>query len=863
MAHFIQQLADKIKGAISRSSTQDGIDVKEKFERFKKVLECNQKALEIIADMGEKLSGDYLFDRHYIETSFDELSETVLKCVHRLNTLCENRYKDLYEIYERIYDRLLQVLKGRDDRHGPPVILLHEINKSQFPIIGGKALHLARIINDLEFPVPKGFVITTRAYHDIIFFNGLEDSLERLERLLGSHSATDEEIEKLRAMLERSIMTLRPTRQLLEEIELALSHLADAGQEVRRFAIRSSAREEDMDFSFAGQFKTVLNVKGSAMEIFDAYKTVIASLFSKHVIEYRRTVLEGEGQMSIAAICQVMIDAKSSGVLYTTDPLNAASDNMVIVGNWGQGEAVVDGKMPADSFLLSKKDGLKIIDKEIADKTEALYLADKGGLERRTLPKQLQHRACLTDEQLLELARMGIKLENYFKHPQDVEWALDPDDRLLILQSRALLIKRDSGIDRSLLDLEKKYTVISSGEGLTAQQGIGYGPVKIVKNIRQIDDIPDGAVLVSPRDSSVFVRAMKKVSAIVTEVGTPVSHMATICRELGVPCLVNVTGILSKLKDGMEVTVDAEERKIYKGKVKELLVYRSCQSMNVFASSDFRLLRRLLNEIARLNLIDPLIEEFRMDRCETYHDILRFIHEKAVQELIELGKDEKKLLKGHLTKRLELSIPTGILCLDLGGGVSEDAPEDYCEFQHIVSIPFRALLKGMLTPGVWHTEIMDISLRDMVTSMINAPKDAIDGQYSGHNVAIITKEYMNLSLRFGYHFNIVDAYCSDYPRDNHIYFRFLGGATDITKRSRRARLIAEILRAYDMNVKTKGDVVTARMGNMPRQEMERVLEILGRLIGFTRQLDVHMESDSSIQLYLDAFLTENYEVVRS
>jgi len=862
LTRFIQQLADRIRGAISKSSAQTSVDIREKFERFKKVLQCNQTALEIIADMGEKLSGDYLFDRHYIETTFDELSETVLKCVHRLNTLCDNRYKDLYEVYEHIYDRLLQVLKGRDDRHGPPVILLHEITKGQFPIIGGKALHLARIITDLELPVPPGFVITTKAYHDIIFFNGLEDSLERLERLLGSHSATDDEIEELRKKLKQSIMQLQPTRHLLEEIELAISHLADSGHEVSRFAVRSSAREEDMDFSFAGQFETVLNVQGSSMEIFNAYRTVLASLFSRHVIEYRRTVLEGEGQMSIAAICQVMVDAKSSGVLYTTDPLNAASDNMVIVGNWGQGEAVVDGKMPTDSFILSKKDGLKIVDRKIARKTEALYLAAQGGLEKRNLPHELQNKACLTDEQILELGRMGIKLENYFKHPQDAEWALDPNDRLLILQSRELLIKKESDIDRSLLNLEDKYEVISSGEGLTAQQGIGYGPVKIIRNIREVDDVPEGAVLVSPRDSSVLVRVMKKVSAIVTEVGSPVSHMATICRELCVPCLVNVTGITSKVEDGMEITVDAEDRKIYKGKVKELLVYRSCQSMNVFASSDFRLLRRLLNEIARLNLIDPLIEEFRMDRCETYHDVLRFIHEKAVQELIELGKDEKRLLKGHLTKRLELPIPTGILCLDLGGGISKEAPEDHCEFEHVVSIPFRALLKGMLTPGVWHTEMMDVSLRDMVTSMINAPADALDGQYSGHNIAIITREYMNLSLRFGYHFNIVDAYCSDYPRDNHIYFRFLGGATDITKRSRRARLIAEILKASDMNVKTKGDVVTARMGNMPRQEMERILEILGRLIGFTRQLDVHMESDSSIQLYLEAFLSGNYSVAR-
>ena len=858
---FVQDLVHRIKNVIVGAPPVTASAIREKFERFKQVLHCNQTALELIADMGEKLSGEYLFDRHYIETTFEELSETLLKCIHNLNALCDNRYTELYEVFDRIHDRLQLILQGREDRQGPPVILLREISKAEYTIVGGKALHLAKIIGDLELPVPDGFVITTKAYHDVIAYNGLNPKVDRLEGLLASPHASPEDIESLRKEVWQAISRIEPPPKLIEDIGLALRRLKNYTEGPLRLAVRSSAQEEDMDFSFAGQFDSVLNVEPVPEKVFSAYKTVVASLFGRHVIEYRRAVLEGEGQMSIAALCQIMVDGKSSGVLYTTDPLDPASDVMVVVANWGQGEAVVDGKMPTDTFRLSKKDRVKVIDKKVSKKEEGLFLSPKGGLEKRKIPEDLQDKPCLSDEQLIELGEMGIKLENYFKHPQDIEWAVGQDDDVLILQSRALLVKKDEVIDRSLLNLEEKYELISSGEGRTAQQGIGYGPVKIVKNIQELKDVPEGAVLVSPRDMSVFVQVMKKVSAIVTEVGTPVSHMSTICRELCVPCLVNVKGIMSKVHDGMEVTVDAEDRKIYKGKVGELLVYRSCQQMNVFESSDFRLLRRLLGEVSRLNLVDPLIEDFRIEKCETYHDILRFIHEKAVKELIDLGKDPKRLLQGLITKRLDLPIPAGILVVDLGGGISKDAPEDHCEFKHIVSIPFKALLHGMMTPGVWHTEVMEVSFRDMVTSMVNAPTDAIDGQYSGHNIAIVTREYVNLSLRFGYHFNIVDAYCSDIPRDNHIYFRFLGGATDITKRSRRARLIGEILMSYDLNVKMKGDVVTARMTNMPREDMERVLEILGRLIGFTRQLDVHMDSDETVQRYLDAFLRGEYDVV--
>ncbi len=857
---FFQEILDKIKGSLGLQRTRPDVPIKAKFEQFKKVLRSNQAALEIIADMGEKLSGDYIFDRRYIEESYEKLSQAVLRSVHALNALCDNRYKDLYEVYDRVTSHLLEILKQREDRNGPPVILLRQITRVHSAIVGGKARHLAKIIRDLELPVPDGFVITTRAYHDVIAYSGLANMIDRLEGLIASPVVNHDEIETLRRQVREKIVRIEPPPRLLDDIAAALSQMELDRIGRPYLAVRSSAQEEDMDFSFAGQFDTVLNVRATAQDIFLAYRKVMASLFGKHVIEYRRTVLEGEGQMSIAALCQVMIDARSSGVLYTVDPLDSLSEDMVIVGNWGQGEAVVDGKMPTDTFRVSKKGGLKIVEREIGKKKEALYLSRAGGLEKKEVPLSLQEQPCLKDEEVLALAGMGIRLENYFNRPQDVEWAVDTNDNLLILQSRELLVKQDEYIERALLDLEDKYEVISSGEGLTAQQGIGYGPVKIVRTLKDLDNIPEGAVLVSPRDMSNFVQVMKKVSAIVTEVGTPVSHMATICRELGVPCLVNVKGILDKVHDGMEVTVDAEDQKIYKGKVRELLVYRNSRAINVFESRDFRLLRRLLNAVAPLNLVDPLIEEFRMENCETYHDILRFIHEKAVQELIELGKDEKQLIKGNITKRLDLPIPAGILCIDLGGGISDDAPEDHCELQHIRSIPFKALLEGMTAPGVWHTTVMDVSFRDMVTSMINAPTDALDGQYSGHNIAIITREYVNLSLRFGYHFNIVDAYCSDFPRDNHIYFRFLGGATDITKRSRRAKLISEILKAYDLNVKTKGDVVTARMGNMQRKDMEYILGILGRLIGFTRQLDVHMESDAQIKRYLEAFLRGEYDV---
>jgi pyruvate,water dikinase len=226
-----------------------------------------------------------------------------------------------------------------------------------------------------------------------------------------------------------------------------------------------------------------------------------------------------------------------------------------------------------------------------------------------------------------------------------------------------------------------------------------------------------------------------------------------------------------------------------------------------------------------------------------------------------VGRDEGKLLHGHLARHMDLPIPAGIMVIDIGGGLHENAPETGVKFTDIASIPFRAILQGMLFPGVWHMGGMKVCMRDLMTSMLSVPTDTLDGQYSGHNIAIISREYVNLCFRLGYHFNIIDAHCSRNERDNHIYFRFLGGATDITKRTRRAVMIASILEAFDFNVRLKGDMVVARSGNMMLKEMERTLDILGRLVGFTRQLDVRLDTDKIVEQYVEAFLYGNYSLV--
>jgi pyruvate,water dikinase len=826
------------------------------------VLQANNQALELMADMGEKLSGDYLFDQRYLETTLNDMITAMGKAIEAINVLTENRWASLSEVFAGLEARVRAIVAGRDDREGPGILRLKEIDSHHWPLIGGKAAHLSELLRNEKVLVPDGFVITTRIFHDLLEDNGLSSSFARFEQLLADPQADEHDLEALRVSLQNQVLAASPPPGFLEELKTSLQRLAETESGPLYLAVRSSAQEEDMDFSFAGQFHSELQVEPVSAAVFQAYRQVAASLFGEKAVRYRRRIFPEGGHLSIAACCQRMVNARASGIVYTDDPLYPGSQSMLVVGAFGQGQAVVEGELPADFFRIAKKETLEIIESSIALKTEALMAADDaGGLKTVALAPETAGKACLNEKELLELAEIAGHLETFFKRPQDIEWAIDGNGVLYILQSRPLLIAEKAPVKENLAEKLAGYERITADAGRVAQQGIGAGPVYRVTTLADLKDFPEGAVLVSHRDSSQFVQVMRRAAAIVTEVGTPVSHMSTLCREFKVPTLVGVPEILGKVRDGEEITVDAEDRCIYRGRVKELLIYQATTAMDFQVAPEFRLLRRILREVSRLNLVDPLMQEFKPEGCKTFHDLLRFIHETAVLTLVDIGRDEKCLKGNKLARRLDLPIKAGILAIDIGGGIAPGAPEDNISFTDIRSIPFRAILQGLLYPEVWHQVRMPVGFRDMMSSMLATPRDTLSGQYTGHNIAIISDTYVNLCFRFGYHFNIIDAFCHEVERDNHIYFRFLGGATDLAKRSRRASLISMILEAFGFNVRTRGDLVIARTGNLVQSEMERTLDILGRLVGFTRQLDVQMADDRTVERYAEAFLMGDYGIV--
>jgi pyruvate,water dikinase len=367
-----------------------------------------------------------------------------------------------------------------------------------------------------------------------------------------------------------------------------------------------------------------------------------------------------------------------------------------------------------------------------------------------------------------------------------------------------------------------------------------------------LDGFPYGAVAVSRLATPALSPVLRRASALITEVGASIGHLAAIARELRVPAIFGAARALELVPEGMEVTVDAGERLVYKGIVEPLLACRSCSAELFPSDPEYVVLRRLLKWIMPLEMINPDSGDFSAENCRTYHDIIHFAHERSVEELLHI-QDRGRNLANLYARKLELDTPIDIFVLDIGGGASTGAGSTL-SMEEVHSAPFRAFLGGLTSKEMWSAAPASVSLKD-IFSGIDRTFGALAGQpeYAGRNHAIIAKSYMNVGLRLGYHFSVIDSYLGSNVNQNYIYFRFVGGFADERRRRRRAELIRAVLEDMHFKVTIKGDLVVGKFKIAGKTEMIETLRRLGELTGFTRQLDLSMKSEEAVEQFAMTF----------
>jgi pyruvate,water dikinase len=813
------------------------------FRRFRGIMDSNTRALEIITEMGDILGGDYLFDIQYVRKAYGLLHEQLERSIELFDKMSGGRAVGLHEAAARIDGTIRRAMEGGGTTGGEVLVWLDVLTTEQARDAGGKMANLADVKQHLPLRVPDGFIVTLRGF----------DAYLRHNHLLSTPDGGSDR-EWYERMTDAVLRGEMPP-ELHRSFEKAVTRLRSRCGRDCTLAVRSSAGEEDGEYSFAGQYETVLNVPPDVAELERAYRQVVASLYSERAAAYQRRFGFDPGSLKMAVGVLAMVDAAASGVLYTADPLGRTGA-MVVNSAWGLGTSVVDGTVDADQFIVGR-DGV-VIEGRTGRKTGMAVRRPAGGIAETETPEERRLSRSLTDGQIAELARAGTLLEGRFGGSQDVEWTFDAGGNLFILQSRPLRMQ-DAGAEGQPAPVAEgtEQRVLFRNAGIVVQKGFARGAVHIVRNEKELDGVPRGAVLVVKHDSPNLVRVMPEIAAIITDTGSLTSHMASLAREFRVPTAVNIGDATKVLTEGKNVTVVlADHAAVYEGTVAVPAELRRTAGLEDLY--EFRRKRYILRHIAPLNLVDPFRDDFSPGACRTLHDILRFIHEKAVGLLIEaagFGTRSRGAVK------LDLPIPAGLTVIDIGGGMTDVNGQGHASPEQVASLPLRAIIAGMTHPGVWRSEAVPLSVNDFLTSMFRAPDlMAESDRQSGTNVAVVSREYTNLNIKFGYHYTIIDSYVSEVPRSNHIYFRFAGGATDMTKRSRRLRVIAAVLEEQGFSISTKGDMIIARLSNAGREEMEALLEGVGRLISYTRQLDAVLRTDDDVTWFTECFLQGKYEL---
>lgn len=435
--------------------------------------------------------------------------------------------------------------------------------------VGGKNASLGEMISNLSgagVTVPGGFATTALAFNDFLEQSGLNDRIHDLLDTL--------DVDDVKALAEagkkiRQWVIDTPFQSALEDAIRSAYEQLSGGQQEASFAVRSSATAEDMpDASFAGQQETFLNVKGIDA-VMEAIKHVFASLFNDRAISYRVHQGYDHRGVALSAGIQRMVrsDLASSGVLFSIDTESGFDQVVFITSSYGLGEMVVQGAVNPDEFHVHKPTLAAgrpaVIRKTMGSKKIEMVYAESQEHGKQTLIQDIeearQKKFSITDDEVMELAKQAVIIEQHYGRPMDIEWAKDGvDGKLYIVQARPETVQSNlSGQSIERFALKGDSTVLATGRAIG--QKIGRGRAKVLDSIEQMDQVKPGDVLITDMTDPDWEPIMKRAAAIVTNRGGRTCHAAIIARELGIPAVVGCGDATDRVTHEQEVTVSCAE----------------------------------------------------------------------------------------------------------------------------------------------------------------------------------------------------------------------------------------------------------------------------------------------------------------
>lgn len=829
---------------------------KSRYHNFKLLLAANTRVLEAMADIERALQGNESFSMSFVQTRCTTISVNVFRMINSMEVISPGKYsalKDSFAAIQKQIDGLLGARKQITDKR--LVIPITALSSEMTELVGAKMAKLGDVKNRLHMNVPDGFAITAAAHEMFMQAGGLQKEIDRLFQVAGSDE--DRNLDLVSSQIRQLIMASEVPEPIYRAVVEAYTAMkaANNDQEIR-MAVRSSAFGEDAEnTSFAGQYRSELNVSFS--RFFYYYKQVLASKYSVQAIAYKLNRGFRDEDIAMCVGCLAMVDAVVGGVIYTRSPLDNKDDAIYINATWGLPKAVVDGNDLCDIFVVSRDDNLTILRREVHNKDYQVVCLDGEGYTRTATTEALVDAPSLTDEQIRDLADHAIRIEQYYYDtPQDIEWAIDSQGKIYILQSRPLQ-QLEAVLPGPGLDLKRFESSLIVNGGINASPGVASGNVfKVTKKV-DILQFPEGAVLVVEQALPTWAPLVARAAAVVSEQGGFAGHLANVAREFGIPAIFGAVGAMAKLHNGDAVTVAADLCRVYLGNIGPLLEWTRPAPKLMLGSPVFESLKAVSKHIIPLNLLDPDSPDFQPKNCQTFHDITRFIHEKSVIEMFNFGKDHS--FSERSSKQLHYRVPMNWWLLNLDDGFTHEIYGKYVKLEDIASIPMLAFWEGFAAipwdgpPAMDGKGMTSILFRSTMNTALVA---GVKSKYADRNYFMVSKIFCTLSSRLGYHFSTMEAMVSERSSENYLGFKFKGGAADFERCLGRIHFIREILERYGFRVTVTGDLLDARTEGHNMKYMLSRLKILGYLTLHTRQLDMIMGNNALVGYYMKKLTTD-------
>lgn len=774
------------------------------FRTFKRILALNTQALERMAQMDRALGGEYVFDQAFLDKSVRDICRLTHLVAYHLNGMAGETLTPLYDAALAVKDALEDILAGGmgplSHRRALP---FSELGWELEPLAGLCAAGLAVLGRSLGLPAPDGFALTVTGMATLAGADADE-----------ARAAADDIVREAGALFAR----LGGARPLLA------TFVAAGAEGAGRVLVETGAR--------------------SARDVAEAAARLARG-------RLRAESLAG----GVAACVRPDVRGAACGTLQTLAHDPSLPPAMLAVAgppeNWA-GLGVEGVEAVSDRYWLARTAPHQPLRTRLGSKAIDAPLPGGDPLSP-SRGRMLRGSAWLTPEQSADLAEIGLAAERALDGPCLLSWVLADAGGFVLTglsPARAAFPELSADPCDAADACPAEADALLRG-GQVACAGVGAGPIARIGENTLPESVPLGSVGVARAAAPSLSRIVPRLGALLTEVGTAASHLATVARESRVPAVFGLPGATS-LAGGTMVTVDAEQGVVYAGVAEGLLRQAAMQRAREGAEPEVLVLRRLLRHIRPLNLVDPAAENFRPENCRTCHDIIHFAHERAVELLVDMDP----LKKGGLgaPRRLAEDSPLELRVVDVGGGLADDSAGDV-RLADIASEPLRAFVEGLLLPEARRGGPANVGLGDILSGMgrsgraLSAPAAG-----AGLNLALAGRGYANITLRLGYHFSVVDAVVDDKPEQNFLYFRFAGGFAGDDRRARRAGLILRVLERLGFRATRKGDLVVGRRRMIEREDAIAGMRLLGALSAYTRQLDVELADDADAERFARGFI---------